>query len=243
MLRATLILCCFFFSVSTAAQGSFFDRAKELLRGATSEAPQDPELSQEEIHGGLKEALRVGTETVVAQLGATGGFNADPAIHIPLPGGLDGVRSALGRVGLGSQLDDLELRINRAAEVATPKARALFLEAIANLTVDDVMRIYQGPDDSATRYFQTQMSEPLAVEMRPVIDESLANVAAAQSYNAVMDNYNSLPFVSEVDLDLTGYVVEKGMDGIFHYLALEEAAIRSNPVKRTTELLQQVFGH
>jgi hypothetical protein len=63
-----------------------------------------------------------------------------------------------------------------------------------------------------------------------------------QSYDAVMGQYRSLPLVPEVKTDLTGYVVDKGMDGIFHYLAQEEAAIRQNPAKRTTQLLQQVFG-
>jgi hypothetical protein len=48
--------------------------------------------------------------------------------------------------------------------------------------------------------------------------------------------------VPDVKADLTTYVVEKGMDGIFHYIAVEEAAIRQNPAKRTTELLQRVFG-
>jgi len=240
---ATVFAGCFFLSVNTFAQGGFLDRAKELLRGADSEAPQDQELSQEEIGGGLKEALRVGTETVLAQLGETDGFNSDPAIHIPLPASLDTVQSALERVRLSSLLDDLELRLNRAAEVATPKARELFLQAISNMTLDDVMDVYRGPDDAATRYFQREMSEPLAAEMRPVVEESLADVGAAQSYDAAMDSYNSLPFVPQVDADLTGYVVEKGMEGIFHYLAQEEAAIRSDPIKRTTDLLEQVFGN
>ena len=243
LVRATLFSCCFSMSVSASAQRGFLDRAKEFLQRATSETPQDQELSEEAIGGGLKEALRVGTETVVAQLGARDGFNADSAIHIPLPASLDKVRSALDRVGLGSPLHDLELGLNRAAEVATPKARELFLQAIDNMTLDDVMSIYRGPDDAATRYFQAQMSEPLAAEMRPVVDESLADVGAARSYDAAMDTYNSLPFVSPVDTDLTDYVIEKGMEGTFHYLAQEEAAIRSDPVKRTTELLQQVFGN
>ncbi len=243
MARVTLFSCCFFLSVSSTAQGGFLDRAKELLRGADSEALHDQELSQEQIGGGLKEALRLGTETVVAQLGARDGFNADPAIHIPLPASLDKLQSALERVGLGSSLNDLELRLNRAAEVATLKARELFLQAIDNMTLDDVMSIYRGPDDAATRYFQERMSEPLAAEMRPVVGESLADVGAVQSYDAAMDTYNSLPFVSPVDADLTDYVIERGMEGAFHYLAQEEAAIRSDPVKRTTELLQQVFGN
>jgi hypothetical protein len=37
-------------------------------------------------------------------------------------------------------------------------------------------------------------------------------------------------------------VVDKGMDGIFHYMAVEEAAIRRDPARPTTELLTRVFG-
>jgi len=110
------------------------------------------------------------------------------------------------------------------------------------MTMDDVRQIYNGPDDAATRYFQEKMSGPLAEEMRPIVNDSLAEVGAVQLYNTALGEYKTLPFVPDVQTDLTGYVVEKGMDGIFHYVAIEEAAIRQNPAARTTELLQKVFG-
>ncbi|MDH3331853.1 MAG: DUF4197 domain-containing protein, partial [Desulfobulbaceae bacterium] len=194
------------------------------------------------IGAGLKEALLVGSQNVVSQLGRPDGFNLDPAIHIPLPQQLNNVKSLLGKVGMSSMLDDLELKLNRAAEVATPKAKELFAQAISEMTFEDVMNIYNGPDDAATRYFQEKMTPPLAREMQPVVDQSLAEVGAVQAYDNVMGEYRGIPFVPDVKADLTSYVVEKGMDGIFHYIALEEAAIRQNPAKRTTELLQRVFG-
>jgi hypothetical protein len=110
------------------------------------------------------------------------------------------------------------------------------------MSFEDVMNIYNGPDDAATRYFQEKMTPALAGEMKPIVEESLAEVGAVQSYDNVMGQYRAIPFVPDVKADLTTYVIEKGMDGIFHYLAVEEAAIRQNPVKRTTELLQRVFG-
>jgi hypothetical protein len=135
----------------------------------------------------------------------------------------------------------VELKLNRAAEAAAPKARKLFVDSIAQMTVDDVQRIYNGPDDAATKYFQSKMSPQLAKAMRPVVDSSLAEVGAIQSFDAAMGKYQGLPFVPDVKADLSDYVVNKGMDGIFHYLAIEEAAIRKDPAKRTTELLQKVF--
>jgi hypothetical protein len=110
------------------------------------------------------------------------------------------------------------------------------------MTFEDVMNIYNGPDDAATRYFQEKMSPPLARAMQPVVDQSLAEVGAVQTYENIMGEYRAIPFVPDVQADLTTYVVDKGMDGIFHYIAAEEAAIRQNPAKRTTELLQRVFG-
>ncbi len=221
------------------ASADWLDKLKELVGGAGEEQQS---LSDDDIGRGLKEALRIGTENVVDHLGVTDGFNLDPTIHIPLPEKLDEVRKVLGKVGMDSMLVDLETRLNRAAEAATPKARQLFITAINEMTLDDVMAIYNGPADSATQYFRSRMSDPLAVAMKPVVDESLADVGAAKAYDDVMARYNSVPFVPRVDEDLADYVVEKGMDGIFYYLAREEAAIREDPAKRTTELLKRVFG-
>ncbi|MDX2429249.1 MAG: DUF4197 domain-containing protein [Xanthomonadales bacterium] len=202
----------------------------------------DQDISTEEVGSGLKEALRVGTDTVVGNLGQAGGFDLDPQIHIPLPSQLGKVRKILGSLGMDSMLVDLETSLNEAAEIATPKAKQLFMDAINDMTLDDVMAIYKGPEDAATQYFRSKMSVPLALEMKPVVDSSLEDVGALQLYDGVMQQYDEVPFAPKVDLDMSDYVVEKGLDGIFYYLAKEEAAIRSNPAKRTTDLLKSVFG-
>ena len=217
----------------------WLDKLKEKLAGSDT---KEQVLGADEIGNGLKEALRVGTETVVGNLGQTDGFNLDPLIHIPLPKQLDQVQNILGKIGMDSMLTDLELRLNRAAEIATPKARDLFVEAINDMTLDDAMAIYKGPDDSATQYFKSKMSVSLGLEMKPVVDESLADAGAVKMLDDVMQHYDSIPFVPKVETDLSDYVVQKGMDGIFHYLAKEEAAIRQDPVKRTTDILKRVFG-
>ena len=139
-------------------------------------------------------------------------------------------------------LADLELEMNRAAEIATPKAKQLFVQSIKDMTMDDVMAIYNGPNDSATQYFKSKMSAPLGQEMKPVIDESLADVGAVKTYDDIMKRYDSVPFAPKVEADLSDHVVQKAMDGIFYYLAKEEAAIRENPAKQTTDLLKRVFG-
>lgn len=224
-----------------AAQTDWMKMGRDLL-GTAVKSPAAPTADSNQIAAGLKEALRVGSDTVVAQLGKPDGFNADPAIHIPLPKSFKTVQSTLKPLGMSPLLDDLELKLNRAAEQATPKAKALFLSAIEGMTLDDVMGIYNGPQDAATRYFQQKMSPQLAVDMKPIVDQALSQAGAVQAYDNVMGQYRAVPFVPDVKADLSGYVVDQGMNGIFHYLAQEEAAIRQNPAKRTTELLRTVFG-
>jgi hypothetical protein len=227
--------------VHVFAGNSWLNKGSELLKSlGTSDTAS--ELSIEDIGSGLKEALRVGSQNVVNQLGATDGFNTDSNIHIPLPASLNKVKFMLDKVGLSSLFENLELKLNRAAEAATPKAKQLFQTAITQMTFQDVNQIYNGSDDAATQYFKGKMSPELAREMKPVIENSLSEVGAVTAYDNMMKEYKSIPFVPDVKSNLTDHVIEKGMDGIFYYMAKEEAAIRQNPVKRTTELLRKVFN-
>ena len=228
-------------SMPVLAQSDLLQKGLGLVTSGGSSASTGS-LTQGEMGDGLKEALRVGTESVVAQLGKTDGFNADKAIHIPLPGQLATVQKALKAAGYSSLVDDLELKLNRAAEQATPKAKALFVDAIAAMTIQDAQKILNGPDDAATQYFRKAMGPGLAREMEPIVDATLAEAGAVQAYDAMMGQYKALPFMPDAKADLTDYVVNKGLDGIFHYVAQEEAAIRNNPAKRTTDLLKKVFA-
>lgn len=210
----------------------------QALGGAAGPKP----LTDGDIGNGLKEALRVGTERVVGQVGALDGYNADPAIHIPLPDDLRKVHDVLQKIGLGSMTADLETKLNRAAETAAPEAKAVFWQAITEMTLEDVRAIWKGPDDSATQYFRGKMTGPLTERFTPIIADSMSQVGAIKSYDRAMAKYKSVPFVPDVKGDLTRYTVGKGLGGLFHYVAREEAAIRKDPAKRTTELLRRVFG-
>ena len=233
-------LVCFSPIQSLKAQ-SWLEKGKQALEQVTSQS-EDEELSSDTVGKGLKEALKVGTANVVNELGQAGGFFNNPQLHIPLPASLDRVQSVLEKVGASSMLDDLELKLNQAAERATPKAKDLFWQAISEMTIQDVSSIYNGSDDAATRYFEDKMSVPLASEMKPTVQETLSQVGAVQSYNQIMDRYNAIPLVPEVNSDLTTYTLDKTLEGIFTLLAQEEAAIRNEPAKRTTDLLKTVFG-
>jgi len=202
----------------------------------------DGSLSINEITRGLKEALSKGSSSVVAQLGRAGGFNSDNNIRVPLPRAMLKARDYAAKIGLDRSFNDLESKLNEAAERATPKAKALFLGAIRDMSVDDAKGILRGPDDAATSYFRNKTQAQLSSAMRPLVDESLAQVGAVNSFNKLLKSYRRIPGAPEVEADLTAHVVEKGMQGIFYYLATEEKQIRDNPAKRTSELLQKVFA-
>ncbi len=232
------------------AQSDLLKQGQNLLNslggslggGSSSGGVTSTLLGNQEIEAGLREALEVGFRRVVAQVGAVDGFNADPDIHIPLPDNLQTVQKTLSKLGMSGLADDVETRLNRAGEKAAPEALDSFLNTIKAMQMEDVQAIFDGPDDAATRFFQEKMTPDLVQRFTPIVDESLADVGAIQAYDAMMGQYKSIPFVPDVKADLINHTVTKAMDGIFHYLAIEEAAIRQNPAARSTELLKKVFG-
>jgi len=201
---------------------------------------QSTELGTSTIAAGLREALTVGAGRVVNSLGAENGF-LDSKFHIPLPDKLKKAQEVAGRFGMSGIFDDLEVQLNRAAEAATPKARDLFVDAIKAMTFMDVMNIYQGADDAATQYLQRTTAEQLNLQMRPVVDQGLNQVGAVSTFKDLATQYNRLPLVKPVDADISGHVLKYASTALFAELAKEEAAIRNEPVKRTTELLRRVF--
>lgn len=236
-------------TVTTAgAERSWWDTGRDILKnmGGNSQSGENAmaegQLSNDDIRQAFKQALQQGTESVVNQLGSEGGFYTDPEVFIPLPPQLQKVKTMLAKVGMSALAEDLELKLNRAAEAATPKAKELFLQAIQEMTFTDLTAIYQGPEDSATRYFKSKMTDPLRVEMRPIVENTLSQVGAINAYERFIGQYATIPLVPDVKADLTEHVLDEGLEGIFFYLAKEEASIRQNPVKQTTTLLKKVFG-
>jgi Protein of unknown function (DUF4197) len=229
-------------SLSACVANDDWMNAAQTVLGQTSTNVAGTNLTTDQIDLGLREALRVGTETVVTQLGRQGGFSLDPQIHIPLPQTLATAHSALSKIGMGGLTADLEKRMNQAAELAVPEAQSLFISAIKQMTIADARTILSGQSDAATQYLRRTMGPSLGVKIQPIITSTLTQAGAVQAYDRVMGQYASLPFISNVKTDMNSYVTEKALDGIFYYVAQEEAQIRANPAKRTTEILRTVFG-
>jgi hypothetical protein len=216
----------------------FLESSKNALNGLNKKP-----LTEQDIAAGLKEALRVGTERVISRVGKNNGYLNDKMIHIALPENLKKVHNTLEKIGLGKYTRELEVKMNHAAELAATKARDLFWIAIKDMSWQDVKAIYNGKPNAATVYFRNKMTPALKQMMQPVITNALADVGAVKAYNKAVNKYHQIPFVPRVKDDLTGYVMNKGIHGMFYYLEKEEAAIRKDPVKRTTALLKKVFGN
>jgi len=201
-----------------------------------------PLTSTEVIHG-LKEALNVGTINATAALSKANGYLSNKFIKIPFPPKARTVENTLRKVGLGSLVGKVVTSLNRAAEKAAPRAKSIFFGAIKKMTFKDAMQILRGKDNEATLYFQRTTSTQLRKAFRPDIQRSLDKVNATRYWADVMGAYNDVPFTSNVNPDLAGYVTQKALEGLFYTVAEEERKIRKDPIARVTSILKRVFGH
>jgi Protein of unknown function (DUF4197) len=200
------------------------------------------ELSDDKITAGLKEALRVSTGKAVASTGRPDGFLKNVAIKILLPPKLQTTGKTMRLIGMGAQVDELEIGMNRAAEQATPQAKQIFLNALTKMTFSDARSILTGGDNAATQYFKRQSSQDLTTAFTPIVHQAMLRVGVIKQYNQLMQNSGAARFSSSRNLNLDDYVVGKTLDGLFYELAEEEKRIRKDPAARTTTLLKEVFG-
>ena len=191
---------------------------------------------------GVREALRVASERAVALASKPGGFLDDARIHIKLPKTVRKIGKALRAIGMGAQVDELEVGMNRAAELATAEAKPVFADAIRGMTLQDAVGVVRGGETAATDYFRGATEARLHARFKPIVAGSLARVGAHRQYDALVAHYRALPFAEPANLDLDEYTTTKTLAGLFTLHAEEEKKIRSDPAKRTTSLLRTVFG-
>lgn len=215
---------------------------KDLLKKVTGKSNTGSNLSTDEIANGLKEALNKGVTEGTTKLSAADGFFKDAAIKILMPPDAIKAEKTLRNIGLGQQVDDAILTMNRAAEDAAKSASPIFVNAIKEMSIEDAWGILKGGDSAATKYLRTKTTPALTAAFKPVIDKSLEKTGATKYWNTAFSSYNKIAF-NKVNPDLSAYVTEKALSGIFYQIALEEMQIRKDPVARTTDLLKKVFGN
>ncbi len=225
---------------SSPVQAGLFD---DLLEGVTSgnSSGTGSALSLEKIVSGLKEALTVGTGNAVSVLSNPGGYLKNEAVKIMLPEKIRNMTDMLRQVGFDKPVDEFELSMNRAAEAAADKAGPIFIDAVKQMSFEDAKKILDGSDTAATEYLKEKTQDKIAAEFRPIISNSMNEVGVTKTYQALVDKFNTIPFMKAGSMDLEPYVTEKAMDGVFHMVGEEEKKIRTNPQARVTDLLQEVF--
>jgi len=211
-------------------------------------------LSQDQMVQGLKDALAKGLQQAIARLGHDGGFLTNLNVKIPIPEKMQTAEKALRTMKQDKLADDFITTMNRAAEQAVPEAGSVFASVLKQMTVDDAKSILSGPNDAATQYFQKTTQTNLYAKFYPIVQKATENTGVTAAYKNLMEKANigqglgsigsalSGSLLGKDSMDIDAYVTNKAMDGLFKMVAEEEQQIRQNPVARTTDMLQTVFG-
>lgn len=212
------------------------------LQKVVSNLPSGGGLTQDQIGNGLRQALDNGIKNQVSKLTSKDGFYRNQLVKIILPEELQAVDKGLRKIGLGNLADEGIKVLNRAAEDAVKTATPIFVNAVKEITFNDAKDILLGDKNAATSYLQTKTEQNLYASFTPVIDKSFSKVGADKVWNNLISKYNSIPFVSKVNPDLTNYVTTQALKGVFTMIEVEEKGIREKVGLRNSTLLKQVFA-
>lgn len=213
------------------------------LQGVVNQLPQiNNGISQLDIANGLRQSLDFGIDKQVSKLTLKDGFYKNELVKILLPEELQKVDNALRKIGLSSLADEGLKVLNRAAEDAVSEATPIFINAVKEITFNDAKNILLGNKDAATQYLNSKTQTALYGKFNPVIKNSFAKVGADQIWTNLINKYNAIPFTNNVNPDLTDYVTNEALKGVYKMIAVEELQIREKVASRSTSLLQKVFA-
>ena len=215
----------------------------QALSDANKMATSKKPLTATEVGAGLKEALVNGISKGSDLVSQTDGYFKNPEIKIPFPPDVKKVEDRLRQIGLGGEVDKFVMTINRGAEDAAKEAMPIFIAAIKQMTIDDAFALLKGDPDAATQFLKRTTSAQLKEKFKPIIQTSLNKVSATKNYDDIITRYNKIPLVQKVNPDLNDYVTDMAIQGLFNMIAKEEKNIRQDPLARTSELLERVFGY
>jgi len=199
-------------------------------------------VSDADIAQALKDALAQGVEKEVSRLTEEGGFYNQADVKILFPAELQKVETTLRKLGMGSLVDQAELKFNRAAEEAVREATPIFMDAIRQMTITDARNILMGDSLAATAYLREKTQEALYQKFYPVVQANISKVGADQIYTQIISKYNQIPLVEPVNTDLTDYITREALKGVYKKIGDEEIKIRTDIRERTTDLLRKVFA-
>ena len=199
-------------------------------------------ITRTDATAALKAALEKGSLSAVANLGRIDGFLGNPQVHIPLPESAQRAERLMRRVGMGHYADELVVTLNRAAEAAVPEAKALFVQSVKKMTVQDAKGILTGGETAGTDYFRRTTRTDLHQRFLPIVKKATARVQLAQKYDQYADKAVAVGMLNKEDADLDEYVTQKALDGLYLMVAEEEKKIRKDPVSAGSAIIRKVFG-
>ena len=224
--------------LTCCSQIDFKKISKEVDKTINGDKP----LTNDEIIRGLKEALNVGSNNAAGSASKLDGYFKNPLIKIPFPPEAREMETKLRSLGMGRQVDDFIMTVNRAAEEAAKQSSSVFVNAITGMTINDGLSILRGSDTAATAYLRRTTGGQLHDKFKPVIRNATQKVEVTRYWNPLATTYNALPFVKKVNTDLDEYITQRALNGLYTLVSQEEIKIRKDPVARVTELLKKVFG-
>jgi hypothetical protein len=199
-------------------------------------------LSNADAAGGLKQALTEGSAAAVAKLGVENGYLGNPKVKIPLPPSLQRIEGAMRVMGMRRQADELVVAMNRAAESAAPEAKALLVDAVRKMSVQDAKGVLTGGDTAGTEYFRRSTQAQLTDRFLPIVKKATDRVGLAQQYNSIAGQGAALGLVKEDQATVERYVTAKALDGLYLMIAEQEKAFRQNPLGASSDIVKKVFG-
>ncbi|SFR67198.1 DUF4197 domain-containing protein [Maribacter stanieri] len=233
MIKKISLALCMFLAISC----NELQQVVNQLPGSTNSV-----LSNEAIANGLKEALDQGIEKQVSKLTQTDGFYKNDLVKILLPEDLQKVDKTLRDIGLGNLADEGLKVLNRAAEDAVSEATPIFVNAVKEMSFTDAKDILLGSNNAATTYLETKTNTELYAKFNPVISNSFKKVGADKIWSSIITKYNAIPLTNNINPDLTDYVTEEALSGVYKMIAVEEEDIRTKLSSRTTDVLKKVFA-
>ena len=199
-------------------------------------------LTESDAALGVRAALERGAVAAVGLLGRNGGFLDNPKVRIQLPGYLNEAAKVLKYTGQQRRVDELVTAMNRAAEAAVPQAKALLVNAVKSMSVEDGRQILTGGDNAATQFFSDKTRAPLSVKFLPIVTRATEKVSLADKYNKVAGQVASLGLVGKDEANIQSYITGKALDGLYLIIGEEERKIRQDPIGTGSAILKKVFG-
>lgn len=202
-----------------------------------------PAITEQQAANGLMEALVQGANNGSSALAKLDGYLKNPSVKIPFPPEAQKIETTLRDLGMNKMCDDVITSLNRAAEDAAAEAAPILINSIRSMTINDAMDILFGANNAETAYLEKTTTTELTNKFKPVIESSLSQVGATKYWSDAVNYYNKIPLVEDLNPDLSAYVTQKALDGLFLMIEQEELKIRQDPGSRVSQIVKDVFAY